>query len=257
MRFIVAHASSLLFLTLLLGSTASLAAAPIAVANAGFETPVPPFTGCGGAYIASDFITAPFGCSQAWTFHGPPGNAGITYSDGSDFANPVSPDGSKQAAFLQGSISFYQVITGITPGDIVTVSFYAAEGGCNSASILCTSPETVGVELDLTTTLQPFVQTFSGATSLNPTPGYVEYTTDPFIAGASSYRLDFFGAGGTGEGASASWAFIDEVSVSDTAAPEPGTLWTAGAGALLVLLTKRISGVAGLKLLGQTAATIH
>jgi fibronectin type 3 domain-containing protein len=86
------------------------------LANGGFETP-----------SVGTYQYNPSGAS--WTFTALSGSSGSGISaNGSGFtnANPNAPQGA-QVAFLQGNSTISQTVSGLTPGGVYTVTFYAAQ----------------------------------------------------------------------------------------------------------------------------------
>jgi autotransporter-associated beta strand protein len=69
-----------------------------------------------------------------WTFSGASPNGSGVIADGSAFGNPMSPETSQQAGFVQGYGSISQAIGGFVPGINYTITFSAAERGGNSQS---------------------------------------------------------------------------------------------------------------------------
>ena len=146
------------------------------VLNAGFETPV---VGNG------NYQYNPSGGS--WTFGGTSGLIG----NGSGFSNPNALEGI-QAAFIQYHGTISQTISGLTPGQAYTLSYFAAQRPGNS--------QTWNVKIDNTV-----IQTNSaGGTS------YAIYAAT-FIATAATHVLSFVG---TDLGGSGDTVFIDNVRVT-------------------------------------------
>jgi hypothetical protein len=201
-------------------SSALLCASALTIPNSDFETPdlTSGFGGCSGSPSGSVYIYNPTGCGQAWTFVG---GSGLTRTP-SAFNNPAGPDGSSQSAFLQDSSSFSQTITGIDVGSQYTLSFWALQRNCCDGS----GAQTISVSFDGT------ALTFNNAGSVLPsTSGWTEYTTDSFVAQDATAVLQF---SGNYSGYDAT-AFVDQISSTESAAPEPGTwgLLASGLGGLL------------------------
>jgi len=207
--------SNVFFLTLL--GSVMLSAAGLNIANPGFESPDISLGGCGlngGTYIYN-----PAGCGQAWTFQG---GSGLTQSP-SAFNNPVGPDGSAQAAFLQNTSDFSQTITGLDIGRLYTISFYAIQRTCCDGAFA----QTVSVQFD------GAALTFNNAAStfVQPvTTDWTQYTTDSFVAQNATALLSFEGNHVGGD----STAFVDQITSTETT-PEPGTwgLLASGLGGLV------------------------
>jgi hypothetical protein len=198
-----------------------LCASGLTIPNSDFETPnisVGGFGGCSGSPANGIYIYNPTGCGQSWTFLG---GSGLTHTP-SAFGNPAGPDGSSQSAFLQNISSFSQTIAGIDVGSQYDLSFWAiARSGY-------TIGQTVSVEFD------GAALTFNNAASTSVFPnadGWTQYTTDSFVAQHATAVLQFSG-NFTGND---STAFVDQITSTETAAPEPATwgLLASGLGGLL------------------------
>ena len=151
---------------------------------------------------AGEFAYAPAG-SPWWSFTPQDGNNGSGIAaNGSGFGNPTAPQGS-QVAFLQGSSTISESVTGWAPG-IYQLSFSAAQRGANQQS------QDFEVMVD-TTVVGKF--TPSGTT-------YQTYTTpvfdvDPFVIGPGSHTITFLGLD-TAQGDNT--VFIDDVTLTRLAA---------------------------------------
>lgn len=199
----------------------SLCATTLNIVNPGFETPnisVGVHGGCGPTG-GSNYVYNPAGCGQAWSFQN---GSGLTRNS-SAFGNPVGPDGSPQAAFLQNISDFSQTITGIDIGATYTISFYAIQRNCCDGNMA----QTVSVLFDGAT-----LSFNNGAdTSVHPiVAGWTQYTTDSFVIQNATAVLTFQGNHVGGD----STVFVDQVS-SNGAVPEPGTwgLMATGLGGLI------------------------
>jgi hypothetical protein len=201
-------------------------ASPLGISNAGFEGSGVLFglnASCSGWLSGADYLYQPSGCGMAWTFQG---NSGLTESP-SAFNNPVGPDGSLEAAFLQGIGDFYQNIDGVDVGGVYTISFYAYQRDCCDAA----GSETIGVSFG------GIQLTFDGAAIVQPAlgAGWVQYTTDPFVAPSNSNLLQFSGLYSPHDAS----VFIDVISSDESAVvPEPGS-WGLLAGGLGLVLAGR------------------
>ena len=202
--------------------SALLCASGLTIPNSDFETPniASGLGGCSGSPAGGIYIYNPTGCGQSWTFVG---GSGLTRTP-SAFNNPTGPDSSSQSAFLQDIGSFSQTITGIDIGSQYSLSFWAIQRTCCDSS----SGQTISVNFDGASL------TFNSAAdaSVHPgTGGWTEYTTDSFVAQHASAVLRFSGSY-TGYDAT---AFVDQITSTETAAPEPATwgLLVSGLGGLL------------------------
>lgn len=141
-----------------------IAAASTFPADAGFETP-----GIG----TYNYQYNPSGAS--WTFNGSPGSGSGIVANGSGFGNPNAPEGG-QAAFVQGSGTITQSVSGFTSGATYKITFSAAErSGYNEAWNLKVGSNVIG--------------------SFNPGAGatsYVDYSAT-FTATAATNTLSFVG----------------------------------------------------------------
>ena len=203
-------------------SSALLCASGLTIPNSDFETPdiTTSFGGCSGSPAAGIYIYNPTGCGQSWTFLG---GSGLTRTP-SAFGNPAGPDGSSQSAFLQNIGSFSQTITGIDIGSQYTLSFWAIQRTCCDGSFA----QTISVNFD---GVSLTFDNAANASVLPGTDGWTEYTTDSFVAQHASAVLQF-GGNYTGNDAT---AFVDQITSTETAAPEPATwgLLASGLGGLL------------------------
>jgi hypothetical protein len=93
----------------------SAGGASVAVPNSSFETP---------RLGAGNYQYNPPGGS--WIFSGSAGNGSGLIANGSGFGNPNVPQGG-QAAFVQGTGTFSQTISGLVPRTTYTISFSAAQ----------------------------------------------------------------------------------------------------------------------------------
>ena len=162
----------------------------VTVPNFGFETP-----------SIGTFQYNPSGATWTCSPHGTNAGAGIS-ANASSFtsSNSVAPQG-VQVAFVQGTGTLYQTLSGFTVGTAYTVAFSAAQRiGTNVAG------QTWQVKLD-------------GSTVASYAPGqsassYTNYTA-AFTASATSHTLAFAGTSG-----SDNTIFIDNVRIT---APPPST----------------------------------
>jgi hypothetical protein len=210
-------------------SSALLSADSLNILNSGFEVPnlsTGVFGGCVGPISGPVYIYGATGCGAAWTFEG---GSGLTQSP-SAFGNPLGPDGSAQAAFLQETGDFYQTISGIDAGGLYTISFYAVQRNCCVNGNLAQT---------VTLTFGGATLTFNGGASTSVHPdasGWTLYTTDPFVAQGGDEVLKFNGNYTLGDAT----AFVDQISSTETGVvPEPGTwgLLAGGLGGLIWALT--------------------
>jgi len=198
-----------------------LSAGSLSIDNSGFESADISVNhgGCSGSIFGSTYIYQAAGCGAAWTFEG---GTGLTHFP-SGFSNPAGPDGSNQAAFVQGSSDFYQIITGVDVGGVYTISFYAVQRTCCDGSLGQTLSVSFGNQ----------ALTFAGAGAVQPVAGvWTLYTTDPFVAQNGSDALRFTGNYTRGDAT----AFVDLVGSTESGVvPEPGTwgLLTGGFAGLV------------------------
>ena len=166
----------------------------LTVPNAGFESPV---LGNG------NFQYSPSGGS--WSFANGGGISGMN----SPFTGVPSaaPEG-VQVAFIQGSGTISQSITGFQAGVDYVVTFSAIQrtNCCN------TGGQDIGVYLDST-----LVGTFHPGNS-----GYVEYSTAPFNTTAGSHTVKFVGLNPLGGDHT---AFIDNIRINGSPKPGFGIQW--------------------------------
>ena len=185
--------------------SAEVSATPFSVpsgADFGFESPV---VGAGA------FQYSPAGAP--WAFAGPAGILG----NGSAFGNPPAPEGA-QAAFVQGTGSFAQALTGFQAGVAYTLTVSAAQRSYNGVN-----SQSVAVQID-------------GQTVGTVTPGgtaYQAYTVGPFTAAAGAHTLTL---AGTDPNGGDNTAFLDNIRITGAAlaAAPPGVptgvTATAGSG---------------------------
>jgi hypothetical protein len=146
------------------GSNGTTTSGTSIIADPGFESPV-----------VAGYIYDPTG--SPWTFSGSsPSGSGISANDSAfTFTNGPAPEG-VQVAFLQETGSFSQLINGLVPGAIYSLTFSAAQRAGN---------------------VQTWNVTMNGATIASYTPStsistYTDYTTT-FTALAASETLAFIG----------------------------------------------------------------
>lgn len=209
--------------------------------GAAFATALPAATILDGTFSTPSLASAQDGfeynpAGSPWTFIGASGIAAQGLPLSFPWYTVTAPGGSGQAAFLQdyvGSNTKYsghpglisQSITGLTPGDTYTVSFYAAQ-----------RPNF---------TVNPF-SVYVGPTSLvTVTPGstsFVQYS-GTFTAGLSSELLEFESLTGPVTGPYDYDSVIADVTVTPgtVTTPEPGTfvLLLPALAALAVYMRRR------------------
>ena len=162
--------------------------------NSDFAT-TPPMTPGSGIYTYDPTNVS------GWTFSGPTQNAssgsygsGVA-ENGSAWGFDAAPDGANQVAFLQNTSTLTQTISGLTPGQLYTVSFYL-EDRPNYTS----NPITVSI---------------GGTTLLSTTPGsgWTLYT-ETFTATATSEVLSFSTNASSGDNDTG----LSDVTVASTSA---------------------------------------
>jgi fibronectin type 3 domain-containing protein len=158
------------------------------LANTGFETP-----------SVGTYQYNPSGGS--WTFTAQSGNSGSGLAaNGSAFSNPNAPQG-VQVAFLQGTATISQAISGLTTGTVYTVTFDAAQRTGNNGG------QTWNLTMNGTT-----IASYAPAQSAT---SYVPYSVQ-FTATASSETLAFVGTDTNGGD---NTIFLDTVSINILGAP--------------------------------------
>ncbi len=141
---------------------------------------------------------------SAWTFSGTPGNGSGISGNGSGFTsgNPSAPQGS-QVAFLQGSCSITQSVTGWAAGSY-TLSFDAAQrgnpGGVQNFEVL--------IDGNAVGAFEP------------TTTSYQVYTTTTFTVSAGAHTIEFLGMNSAGGDDT---DFLDDVTVAVASAPPPAS----------------------------------
>ncbi len=181
----------------------------ISVTNSGFES-----AQLGGqtSYTTTYGSLNPLTGIPGWTFGTSSGGSydGIVRSGGLGATAP--PEGS-QAAFLQGTGSFNQVLSGFAAGtEQVTFDAEARPGGFG--------PQPIEVLLD------GMPLTFGGQTTISPASGsWTSFTSDLAAVTAGSHTLTFSGT--IPFGTSDLTTFLDEISVVSSVPP---AIWTGGSG---------------------------
>jgi len=214
----VVNASGLPAVTRLWITVKSLVPQP---ANPGFELPV-----------VVDFSYDPNGGSWAFSPNVGSNGSGVT-TNGSDFTwgNAVAPEGG-QVAFLQGTGTISQAISGFTPGVNYGVKFFASQRQNNGV----TQGNTFNLQIDGRT-----IGSFSPVNGSN----YLAYTTN-FTATAATHTLAFVGTDLNGGD---NTAFIDDVSIVTSASPPVApTALAAVAGNAVVNLSWSQSTSPGISL---------
>ncbi len=166
--------------------SAEVSATPALIQNAGFETP---------ATVA--YVYAPSGAG--WSFSAQSGNNGSGLSaDGSLFTSGSAgaPEG-RQLAFLQGTGSIAQTLSGLSPGVTYHLLFAAAQRA--SGSTWNAGGQTWKVTLD--------GNTIATCAPGQAATGFVTYTAT-FMATASAHTLAFVGTNTRGGD---NTVFLDEV----------------------------------------------
>lgn len=193
----------------LLAAAALIVAAPVAalpvIADASFESLQ---LGGGG------FLYTPGG--TPWTFLS---GSGLN-SNGGPFHAGAAPDGN-QVAFLQdggGTSRISQTLTGFTIGRSYSFSFFAAQRPGYAVN-----PITVAFDgMDL-------------GTFVPQSTSFEQVTTASFAATSMSGLLSFRGFAAPGDNNSV----FDNVSINESAVPEPGMLALLGLGALGIGVSRR------------------
>ena len=181
----------------------------VSVTNSGFESAQ---LGAQTSYTTTFGSLNPLTGVPGWTFGTSSGGSydGIVRSGGLGVTAP--PDGS-QAAFLQGSGSFFQVLSGFVSGT-EQVTFYA-EGRTGGFG-----PQPIEVLLDGT----PL--TFSGQTTVSPASGsWTSFTSDITAVTAGSHTLTFEGT--IPYGAQDLTTFLDGIGVTNGIAVA-AAVWSGG-----------------------------
>ena len=186
-------------------SRVSLSATPDAILNFGFETP-----------NTLTYLYNPSGGS--WTFSPQSGanGAGVTANDSLfSTGNPNAPQG-VQAAFLQGTGSISQAVSGFVPGVKYAISFAAAQ-----RATYANGGQTWNVKID---------NTIIG--SFSPAANATNYTTfaTTFTASATTHTLAFTGTDLHGND---NTVFLDNVRIAPAPSLVPPQLgWQLAGGQL-------------------------
>ncbi|HYP04787.1 MAG TPA: PEP-CTERM sorting domain-containing protein [Bryobacteraceae bacterium] len=192
----------------------ALSGAPV-IGNWSFESP-----DLGGSgFMYNPALGAP------WAFVG----SGIAEAGPGGFFVPATPDGD-QAAFIQGSgSSISQAVSGFDIGSVYTLAFYLAKrtDGCSNCGAEIGSLS-IGVKVD-------GVEVFTPLNVGGLTPGFHQYTSNPFVATASTLTISFEGSGPAGDRT----AFVDAVTAA-SAVPEPGTIAMGAIGMLALVAGRRM-----------------
>lgn len=147
--------------------------APV-IGNASFESP---------GFSPGGFQYSPVG--GPWLYTG----AGVAATDPGGFFVPLIPDGN-QAAFIQNTgSSISQNVSGFNPGELYTLGFYLAKrtGGCGPCGPAL-GDLTISVVVDGNVVFSPL-----NAGTL--APGFHAFTSDPFVATASTLNVSFQASG--------------------------------------------------------------
>lgn len=153
-----------------------------------------------------------------WRFTSGVSGAGSGIDRGSPYSGATnsSPSEGLQMAFLQGSgnsaaSSIEQDVAGLVAGRQYVVSFEAKTiAGSTGAGADPFHVSVGGRDL-----------TFGGTPLISPSTGCDLYTSDPFTATSSAQTLRFYDAGNV---LSTKVSWIDDVQLTPTAVPEPGSL---------------------------------
>jgi len=207
------------------------AMADMIVVNGDFESPALSVTG--QWYTAtSGVLPSSWG---GWTFatSGNSSGNGIVRGaggvDSPDFPHLLS--GNMQAAFVEGTGTFSQTISGFVAGT-ATVSFEGEGRNPNLAGTLI-GPNSVQVTLDGVPLL------FGGVNSVTPAYGALQsFTSDLFAVTAGTHTLAFTGLLPYGGTPTYPMSVIDNISIANETIPEPTTLGLLGLG-LLGLMRRR------------------
>lgn len=154
------------------------------------------------------------GQPTAWVFSSTPADS-LRYNGAMD-SHPFD----YTCAYFEGTAAswmIYQVITGFDTGT-ATVSLYAEGRDTGGAGQYGPNP--------LVITMNGVVLTFNGLDTITPELGYMSlYTSDPFeVTAGTAYTLAIAGTIPYEAGVVDKTSFVDNVSISNTAVPEPGAL---------------------------------
>jgi hypothetical protein len=172
------------------------ASGEVIVQNGGFESPV--LDASIWFYTTTGTGTDLLPTVPGWTFtQNSTGPAGILSSSG------IGPWGAaafgSQCAAFSTDATISQIITGFAAGS-ATFSFYAQASGTGQP---------------LTVTLDAKPLTFSTVASVTPTGTMSLYSTDSTSVAAGAHTLQFKASG---------WTYLDNVSASNVATPEPSSI---------------------------------
>jgi len=162
------------------------------------------------------------GQPTAWVFSSTPADS-LRYNGAMD-SHPFD----NTCIYFEGTAAswmVYQVITGFETGT-ATVSLFAEGRNTGGEGQYGPNP--------LVITMNGLVLTFNGSNTITPELGYMSlYTSDAFsVTAGVSYTLAISGTIPYEAGVADKTSFVDNVSIENTAIPEPGTLAMVFVGAV-------------------------